>query len=173
MGIHTRRRISLSLASHARAENAGFSLVEMIIVIAVIGIMASIGIPMIANTVSSSSRRTADRNAKVLNGAVIAFGEQNWELVLASSEGSDDELAIFESLRYRDATNPAPGSPYLPPNATFVASSDTTTHRAVWNGRMFELVPAGSAGTGLDLMKVMGAIQAPPTSTPVPASTNR
>jgi prepilin-type N-terminal cleavage/methylation domain-containing protein len=173
MEFRSRKRLSPRMARRVRAGRPGFSLVEMLVVIGVIAIMAAIGIPMIANTVSSSAHRTADRNMKLLNGAVISFGQENWELVLAESGGSDDELAIFESLRYRDATNPAPGSPYLPQNATFVASGDTSTYRAVWNGRMFELVPAGTAGTGLDLLNIMGAVQAPPTGTPVPPATNQ
>jgi hypothetical protein len=105
---------------------------------------------------------------------VIAFNQGNWELVLATSGGSDDEHAIFDSLRYRnpDVRLASPGSPYLPPNATFVASSNTATYRAIWNGRMFEIAPVGSNGTGLDLMKIMGAIQAAPTNTPVQRNTN-
>lgn len=153
-------------------RQAAFSLTEMIVVIAVIGVMAAIGIPMISNAVFSSSAETAKRNMNLLNGAVIAFNQGNWELVLATSGGSDDEQRIFDSLRYRDTVNPAPGSPYLPPNATFVASSATTTYRAIWNGRMYEFAPPGSNGTGLDLMSIMGSIQAAPTTTPVPPIAN-
>lgn len=149
-------------------QQTAFSLTEVIVVIAVIGIMAAIGIPMISNGVSSSSAETAKRNMNLLNGAVLTFNQANWELVLATSSDSDDEQKIFDSLRYRDAVNPSPGSPYLPPNATFVASSATTTYRAIWNGRMYEFAPPGSNGTGLDLMNIMGTIQAAPTNTPVP-----
>lgn len=153
-------------------QQTAFSLTEVIVVIAVIAIMAAIGIPMILNGVSSSSAETAKRNMNLLNGAVIAFNQGNWELVLAASSGSDDEQKIFDSLRYRDATNPSPGSPYLPPNATFVASSATNTYRAIWNGRMYEFAPPGSNGMGIDLMNIMGAIQPAPTNTPVPPSAN-
>jgi len=100
---------------------------------------------------------------------VVGFDEANWELVLAASSGSDDEQAIFNSLRFRATTNPSPGSPYLPTTATFVATSDTSTYRAMWNGRMFSIVVPGTNGTGLDLMKIMGSsVQPAPTGTPVP-----
>lgn len=150
------------------------SLTEVLVVIAFLAIVASLALPSISNMLFSSSYETAKRNMNLLNGAVIAFNEGNWELVLATSTGSDDELAIFDSLRYRnpDARLAAPGSPYLPPNATFVASSSTSTYRAIWNGRLFKIAPPGSNGTGLDLMKIMGTIQAAPTNTPVPRSTN-
>lgn len=151
---------------------SGFSLMEVVVVIAIIGVMGAIAVPIMSNQLASASQRTASRNLNLLNAAVIAFNQGNWELVLASTGGSSDELAIFDSLRFRDAVNPTPGSPYLPPNATFNASSSASTYRAVWNGRQFELVPLGTAGTGLDLLKIMGAIQAAPTNTPVQPSTN-
>ncbi|MEI6279942.1 MAG: type II secretion system protein [Verrucomicrobiae bacterium] len=149
-----------------------FSLIEMIVVVAFLAIVAAIAVPVMSNVMQSSSYQTAQRNLNLLNGAVISFNEGNWELVLTTNSGSSDELAIFDSLRYRAATNPAPGSPYLPQNATFVATSDPTTYRAIWNGRMFDFSPVGSNGTGIDLVKIMGPIQAPPTATPVQRSTN-
>ncbi len=138
-------------------------------VIAVLAIMASIAIPTISHAVKGSKAETARRNLNLLNGAVSGFNDANWELVLAAGSGS--EKKIFDSLRYRAADNPTPGSPYLPENATCVESSDKTTYRAQWNGRVFKLLPAGTSGTGLDLLKIMGSsVQTPPTSTPIPPS---
>jgi len=153
---------------------AGMSLTEVLVVICFLAIVAALAVPSISNVLFSSSLETANRNMNLLNGAVLAFNQSNWDLVLTTSAGSDDELAIFDSLRYRnpDVRLASPGSPYLPPNATFVATSASNTFRARWNGRMFEILPTGTGGTGLDLMKVMGVIQAAPTNTPVPPSTN-
>lgn len=157
-----------------KGEISGMSLTEVLVVICFLAIVASLAVPSISNVLFSSSYETAKRNNNLLNGAVLAFNQGNWDLILTASAGSDDELAIFDSLRYRnpDVRLAAPGSPYLPPNATFVASSATNTYRARWNGRMFEILPVGTSGTGLDLMKIMGAIQAPPTGTPIPRNTN-
>lgn len=155
-----------------RRKAAGFSLMEVVVVIAIIGVMGAIAVPIMSNQLAAASQRTASRNLNLLNAAVIAFNQGNWELVLTNTSGSTDELAIFDSLRFRDAVNPTPGSPYLPPNATFNASSATSTYRAVWNGRMFELVSLGASGTGLDLLRMMGSVQAAPTNTPVQPSTN-
>lgn len=157
--------------THARGSirNGGLSLIEILVVVAFLAIIATISIPSISNLVFASSYETAKRNLNYLNGAVIGFNNSNWELVLTASSGSDDEQKIFDSLRYRAATNPAPGSPYLPDTATFVASSDTSTYRASWNGRMFGIVVPGTTGAGLDLMKIMGSsVQSAPASTPVP-----
>jgi len=147
---------------------------ELLVVIAVLAVIAAIAIPIMGNNIQTAAAGTARANLNLLNAAVQSFNQANWELVLATSSGSDDERAIFDSLRYRnpDVRMASPGSPYLPPNATFVASAETTTFRAVWNGRLYEMRPAGSNGTGLDLMKIMGAIQTAPTNTPIPRSTN-
>jgi type II secretory pathway pseudopilin PulG len=142
-------------------------MVELLVTIAVLAIVAGISIPSIVGVVSNSNYETAKRNLNVLNGGVVAFNDANWELVLAAGSGSEQK--IFDSLRYRAATNPAAGSPYLPDTATFVASSDTNTFRAIWNGRMFGIVVPGSNGSGLDLMKIMGSsVQPAPSGTPVP-----
>lgn len=147
----------------------GMSLTEVLVVIAFLTIVAAVSIPNMAGVFSGSNYEAAKRNLNYLNGAVIGFNQANWELVLASSAGSDDEQKIFDSLRYRAAVNPAAGSPYLPLSAAFEASSSTATYRAKWNGRMFEIVVPGTNGTGLDLMKIMGSsIQSNPTNTPVP-----
>lgn len=154
----------------ARPRHSAFSLTEMLAVVAFLAIVVAVSVPSILRAVSSSSYEAARRNLNYLNGAVASFNNSNWELVLTASSGSDDEQKIFDSLRYRAPSNPAPGSPYLPETATFVASSSTNTYRAVWNGRMFGIVVPGSNGTGLDLMKIMGSsVQANPTNTPVPA----
>ena len=169
---HTRSRLRAGRQAISGRATGGLSLTEVVVVLAFLAIVAAIAIPNIAGVVSSSNHETAKRNLNYLNGAVIGFNEANWELVLDVSSGSDDERAIFvNSLRYRAATNPAPGSPYLPPTATFEPTSDTSTYRAVWNGRMFGLVGPGTNGTGLDLMKIMGSsVQPAPTGTPVPRS---
>ena len=144
-------------------------MIEVLVVVGVLAIITTISIPVVSNIFSESNFAAARRNLNYLNGAVVAFNNSNWELVLAASAGSDDEQKIFDSLRYRAPTNPAAGSPYLPETAAFVADSDTSTYRAVWNGRMFGIVVPGSNGTGLDLMKLMGSsVQSAPTNTPVP-----
>ncbi|MFA7345564.1 MAG: hypothetical protein WC003_14785 [Terrimicrobiaceae bacterium] len=166
---HTRGDAGCGIRHFSGRTTAALSLAEVLVVVAFLAIVAAISIPNIAGMVSRSSEETAKRNLNILNGAVIGFNQSNWELVLAASSGSDDEQKIFDSLRYRAATNPAPGSPYLPENATFAASSTNSTYRAVWNGRMFGIVVPGSNGTGLDLMKIMGgSVQSSPTNTPVP-----
>jgi type IV pilus assembly protein PilA len=59
-----------------KTAKAGFSLVEMLVVIAIIGIIAAIAIPNIGNINSSAKVATAQRNAQqiasIYNAAVVA-----------------------------------------------------------------------------------------------------
>jgi type IV pilus assembly protein PilA len=59
-----------------KTAQAGFSLVEMLVVIAIIGIIAAIAIPNIGNINASAKVATAQRNAQqiasIYNAAVVA-----------------------------------------------------------------------------------------------------
>lgn len=152
-----------------RSRQKAISLVETLVVICVLAVIASLAIPIIANVVKSASAQTAERNLKYLNGAVLGFNQSNWELVLSPGADSSDEQKIFYSLTYRDPVKPAPGSPYLPPNIIFSVGATSDTYRAIWNGRMFEILSPGTSGIGWDLMKMMGnSTQPNTTNTPIP-----
>lgn len=148
-----------------------YSLVELVVTVAIIGILAFMLIPKLAGLVSGTERGAATRNLDYLNGAVTAFNQAAWELNLAAAADISDERSIYNSLRYRDSTAPVPGSPFLSDRIALVESSSTNTYRARWTGRRFELLMPGTGGTGLDLLK-MQASEAQPavTSTPVPPS---
>jgi len=137
----------------SRSLRAGKSFAEILVVIVGIGILATISIPMIVNTIPAVSGETAQANLAKLNQAVLAFGQVGWEMILDPQAGSsEDELLILRSVQHRDPSNPLPGSPFLSPFLVFTGTNDDSTFRAVWNGRMFELVEPGSAGEGIDLL---------------------
>lgn len=75
---------------------AGFSLVEMLVVIAIIGIIAAIAIPNIGNINDSATQATAQRNAQsvasVMNAAIAAGYVPSWtsvDDVLTAAQTSD------------------------------------------------------------------------------------
>jgi len=140
----------------SRTSQRGFSFFEVIAAIGVLGVIVSIVIPMVANIVPSSRSTAADANLEQLNAAVLKFNHANWELSLTPSSSTSDEEAIFRSLQYRDSATPAPGAPYIEATDSFVATSDIDSYRGVWNGRAFEILPPGTSGAGLDLLRMTG-----------------
>lgn len=153
-------------------RSLGFSLPELLVTLAATTIMAGVAIAIAWGFRENTARQVCERNLNLLNGAVNAFNNGSWELVLAPANDTSDEMAIFYTLQHRDAQNPVPGSPYLQTSLPFVASSSAEKHRARWNGRYFEFLPAGSAGSGLDLEALSTSTGNGPATgfTPVPPS---
>lgn len=133
-----------------------------------IAVILAIGIPAIVNVVPSAKEETANANLQNLNKGVLKFGQSAWELVLQPNAGSiEDEMLVVRSLQYRNpsVSRATPGSPYVSPNMNLVDSTDQGSYRALWNGRMFELVKPGTQGTGLDLLNMQDSAPAAEFST--------
>jgi type II secretory pathway pseudopilin PulG len=148
----------------------GYSLVEIIVVICGIGILSGIAIVAFSGAFGGASRSTAQRNLNLLNGAVTSFKNTQWEIILSPVPETSDESAVFYTLQFRNPTNPAPGSPSLTTSMPFVVTSDSEKHRAIWNGRAFQMLTPGIPGAGIDLAGLAGNLgTGPPTnSTPIP-----
>lgn len=140
----------IPVSGHRR--ECGLSLPEILIVLTVIGILSAIVIPNISGAFSGSQASVAASNLSMLNQAVLKFNQANWDLILPADEGdTDDEVAIFRSLQYRSSNHL--GSPYLSPTLTMITTDESGSHRAFWNGRMFQQTNAGSM-PGIDLLKM-------------------
>ncbi len=161
--------ISQKLRMLPLLEWRGFSLPELMVVVAVLGILAAIGVPIISGLMPSSEGSVAQRNLNLVNGALHNFKQAYWEISLAANAGSADELAIFRSLQFRDPVAPLPGTPFLSASSQFTESSSEQTYRAYWNGMVFRMYPKGAAGTGFDLLKMSGTTNAYVSTTNGPA----
>ncbi len=123
----------------------GFSLVEVLVVISIIAILAAIAITQMSGISNSAQDSVNDLSLEKLNRAASSYAQMVQEITNAAGSGAD----IVTLLQTRDTT--VPGSPFLPADESFPVTNSTNTARAKWNGSSFEIIPAGTAGSGIDL----------------------
>ncbi len=134
-----------------RKPRAGFSFVELIITLAIMGLLAAVAIPVYSNVTKSSGETIATDHVESLNRAVAKFSQNCWRLPSpADNSVTTDEFVVLRSIQYRfPISNPKVGSPYFDPRYNPTASSSTNDLRIRWNGTGFELLKTGTAGSGL------------------------
>lgn len=134
----------------------GFSLVEVITTIAVIGILSAIAIPSIGNIVEGSRRGVAENVVQTLNKATRQFSHSQYELrttPIATSGG--DELLILRTLQWRDPDFSGelnPKGPFMKIDWNPSTSTNIEHYRAEWTGSTWKLVEPGTAGAGLRII---------------------
>ena len=96
-----------------KSNKKGFTLVELVVVIAIIGVLAAILIPTMMNYVKKARLKTANSNAKLVFTTVnnkcadiVADGDAcdglSWTAptdVSKKSSGTDVEKAVYEALK--------------------------------------------------------------------------
>ena len=127
----------------------GFSLLEVLVAVAIIGILAAVAISSMSGTLTQTQAAIASNSEETLNTAVHRYNEVNGELIYTPTGTGSDELTILRTLQYRNPINPTVGSPYIVPNWNPVESSNTNDYRLAWQGTLFTLLNPGESGTGL------------------------
>ncbi|MBL9130418.1 MAG: prepilin-type N-terminal cleavage/methylation domain-containing protein, partial [Verrucomicrobiaceae bacterium] len=121
-----------------RRWNRGFSMTELVIVISVIGTLATIAVTSFSHLLSGGKNAIAEDRREMLNHALHSFAQQNYDMVFNRMDSSTaDEMVILRTLQYRN-TNPNRakiGSPYVDPRYNPEVGSSTQTHRLRWTGR--------------------------------------
>ncbi|MCS7008679.1 MAG: hypothetical protein N2035_07715 [Chthoniobacterales bacterium] len=126
------------------SKNNAVSIFELLFSILVIGIILLLIFPVIVGKQTTARSAIASAKLEELNRAVQTYSMAGKAIDLPA--GSDSQ--VLNLLKQRSEN--VPGSPFLP-HINYSISSDTSTFRAKWNGKNFELLSKGQEGTGLDL----------------------
>ncbi len=133
---------------------AGFSMTELVIVISILGVLATIAVNTFPSLLESSKVVVASDRVESLNRALHTFAQQNYEMVFNRMDSSGaDEMVVLRTIQYRnpDIDRAKVGSPYFDPRYNPVVSSNATDYRIRWFGRGYELLGPGTAGTGIKM----------------------
>lgn len=150
--IHLRSKARFCSLKAAPKHIGGYSLSELIWIIALMGILASIAIPNIGESLSNSKAVIARQKLEMMNKGVHAYRECTGKPLTNPPVNAvaADETGILRDLQFRDPNNPTPGSPFVDPTYNPVSSSDPNDYRIVWaSSFVFKLLSPGEPGTGL------------------------
>ena len=137
-------------SSNIHRGDCGFSLVEVIVTVTVLVIITSIAIKYFGGTLDASRSVVAEDVMTVLNNGLKKHSQVNYAFNLpADHGGAGDEIAILRSLQWRDPGNLIPGAPFIPQGWNPVESSDIDEYRLRWNGKVFNVLEPGIAGSGI------------------------
>jgi prepilin-type N-terminal cleavage/methylation domain-containing protein len=103
--------------------SSGFTLVEIMIVVAIIGMLASIAVPNYVKARDNSQQQTCINNLRQIDGAA-----QTWALETKQTANASYTLSVLTPYIKLDSQNKIPGCPaggtY---NTTTVSNSPTCT----------------------------------------------
>ena len=133
-------------------KNTAFSIVELLVVVAMIGIITSIAIPQLGGVLPNSKDILAAEFVEKINRSLKKHNQSNYKIRYPQDDSiAGDEMLIVRTLQWRNHKSPTPGSPYLRQDWHPVVSSDESDYRLKWNGSEFVLISPSLKGIGIRL----------------------
>lgn len=130
----------------------GFSLAEMLVTIAVMGLLAAVALPSLGRVVPGSKNAIAKEVLESLNSGVSKYSQIHGgeiKAIAGNDASGSEEVGILRALQWKSPTEPDPCAPFMRTDYNPSVSGSLTDYRLVWNGAFFELRLPGVAGTGL------------------------
>jgi general secretion pathway protein G len=148
---------------HAHKGNRGFTLVEILIVVVILGILAAIVIPQFSNASVSAKSSSLQSMLQTIRGQLEMFQLQH----NGNYPTLDGTWAIFINKSGTSETGPGAGTgttygPYMqqPPQNPFVPVAVNTAVNASWNGTTLPSTSASAETYGWYYQASTGKIAA-------------
>ena len=78
----------------------GFTLIELVIVVAILGVLALLVVPNVVNRIKQARETVVDANIKVINNAIkMYYAEQGDYPEISKAEGSNDVEELLNKLQ--------------------------------------------------------------------------
>jgi prepilin-type N-terminal cleavage/methylation domain-containing protein len=91
-----------SLANCAWNNKHGFTLVELMVVVAIIGILVAIAVPVYNAITIRAEQATIEYNLRVLDGAIMMYHAKNGHYPVSDTETSEDGIEWIINSPWRD-----------------------------------------------------------------------
>ena len=130
------------------SRDAGLSLPELLICVAVIGLLSAMALPHLTHTGRAATAEVAQQKASCINRALAGYRQCAVEITIAADgQSSRDESAVMALLTTRD--DGVVGSPLLTGVWPAASTNNPLTYRVEWNGHSFVVLDPGTPGLGL------------------------
>ena len=75
-------------------QNKGFTLVELMVVVAIIGILVAIAVPIFGEVTDSAERSAAEGNLRTIDGAIMMYRADKGNYPVSGDEGDKEKLNV-------------------------------------------------------------------------------
>ncbi len=139
------------MTAATRQDKSGFSLVEVVVSIAVMGVIASVAVVAIGRVTTASREAVAQNVVAKLNNATKEFGHAQWELYSGVEDNSaDDERHLLQTLQWQDPSiEIGVAGPFMRTDWIPQSSDQPDDYRIIWTGSYWRLAVPGENGVGL------------------------